>query len=397
MGRFVSRILFVHDLLDFKAGGAVRVILNLLSAMDAQRFDLHLGTPRSKEPTPAEFRELGAELHELPPLEQTSDRSLRGILKTLGELLRLNLAMLALLRRCRPDFVYVHSVTSMHFAVLPAWLLRVPLVYHEHGLASLRSRSLWDYALPTLIRRSAHVICIASTIRDETIATGVPPERVTTVPNGIEEVPVPPRLPGEAALGGAGGEPFSVVQIANLLRWKGHATLIRAAAEARQEVPELRICFYGRSLSAEFDEELRLLSRELGVGDIVEFGGYRPGIAELLGGFDCLVVASDSEPFGLVLLEGMRAGVPVIGTRAGGVPEIVTDGHDGLLFEPGDSSQLAQHFVRLARDRHLARRLAENGLVTLAERFSVPAQARGVEAVFEGLAASRPPGPTRSP
>ncbi|MCP4040245.1 MAG: glycosyltransferase family 4 protein, partial [bacterium] len=102
--------------------------------------------------------------------------------------------------------------------------------------------------------------------------------------------------------------------------------------------------------------------------------------------FDCLVLASDSEPFGLVLLEAMRAGVPVIATRAGGVPEIVRHGHDGLLFDPGDHETLARHLIRLAGDRAVARELAEHGLETLEERFSVAAQARGVAAVFANLA-----------
>ncbi|MCP5040737.1 MAG: glycosyltransferase family 4 protein [bacterium] len=381
-----QRILFVHDLLDFRSGGAVLVIHNLLAAMDRDRFDLELATPQNPitgaSRIPDNFLELGVPIHSLPTFTQTSDRSFRGILATLWELLVLQIAMFTLILRRKPDFVYVHSVTSLHFTTLPALLTRTPLVYHEHGLQSVRSSSLWDRAFPWLIRRARHVICIAHVIAEEVVAGGVASERVSSVPNGLAPSEVEPRLP-------ATNEPpsrFAVIQIANLLPWKGHATLIRAAEIARTSISGLQVHLFGRAHNRELADELHALTRECGVSDVVEFCGYSENLEAKLPEFDCLVLASDSEPFGLVLLEAMRAGVPVIATRAGGVPEIVRHGHDGLLFDPGDHETLARHLIRLAGDRAVARELAEHGLETLEERFSVAAQARGVAAVFASLA-----------
>ncbi len=219
-------------------------------------------------------------------------------------------------------------------------------------------------------------------IADEVIEGGVASERVSSVPNGLAPSDVPPCLPDpSAAMRGR----FRAMQIANLLPWKGHATVIRAAAAARSEISGLQIQFYGRTHNPETERELHVLCRECSVEDVVEFCGYGQDLEAMLPGFDCLIVASDSEPSGLVLLEAMRAGVPVVATRAGGVPEIVTHDYDGLLFEPGDHEALARHLTALASDRALARRLAEQGLVTLARRFSLHAQARGIEAVFERL------------
>ncbi len=82
----MKRILFVHDLLDFRSGGAVLVVRNLLATMDRERFLLELATPRSLAPgldqPPDQFLDLGVPLHTLPPLTQTSDRSAKGILAT---------------------------------------------------------------------------------------------------------------------------------------------------------------------------------------------------------------------------------------------------------------------------------------------------------------------------
>jgi glycosyltransferase involved in cell wall biosynthesis len=382
----MKRILFVHDLLDFRSGGAVLVVRNLLATMDREKFELELATPQNEtagsDRVPEEFHELAIPIHALPRFAQTSDRSLTGMIATALELLRLNAAILLLVLRRKPDFVYVHSVTSLHFTTLPALLTRTPIVYHEHGLQSLRASSLWDRFFPWLIRRATYVICIAQVIADEVVAGGMPEDRVSSVPNGLAPSAVAPRLPGPSAPGGTG---FRAIQIANLLPWKGHATVIRAAAIARNEIPGLQIQFYGEPHNPNTETELNVLSRECEVSDVVAFCGYSDELESRLPEFDCLIVASDSEPFGLVLLEAMRAGAPVVATRAGGVPEIVTHDHDGLLFEPGDHETLARHLVKLANDRAFARRLAEQGLVTLAQRFSLPAQARGVEAVFSKL------------
>ncbi|MDP6977514.1 MAG: glycosyltransferase family 4 protein [Myxococcota bacterium] len=382
----MKRILFIHDLLNFRSGGAVLVVRNLLAAMDRSRFELELATPRSgvsgPQEVPEEFRELGLPLHALPPFTQTSDRSPRGVAAAAWQLLRLSVSIFFLMLRRKPDFVYVHSITSLHFASLPALLTGTRLVYHEHSVQSVRGSSLWVHLYPWLVARAAHIICIAQVIEDEVVEGGVESERVSTVPNGIGPSVVPPRLPDPD---GPPQESFHVIQIANLLPWKGHATVIRAAALARDEIAGLRVSFYGRGHNSDTERNLRALNSELEVDDIVEFCGFSEDLEERLPEFDCLVVASDAEPFGLVLLEGMRTGVPVIGTRAGGVPEIVTHESDGLLFEPDDHETLARYLVKLASDRAYARRLAERGLETHVARFSVETQAKGVEAIFEEL------------
>lgn len=384
----MKSVLFVHDQLDFRAGGAVLVVHSLLASMDRTRFSLELATPRPRgaEAVPEEFRELELPIHRLPPLMQTSERSVFRIIATVIELLMINIELLSLMIQRKPDFLYVHSVTSLHFATLPALLTRTPLVYHEHGLKSLRTESLWDGALPWLIKRATHVICIAQIVAEDVIGGGIDPARVTTVHNGIPESDFEPRLPDATPLPPGTDLRFSLIQIANLFPWKGHATVIRAAGLARKTISNLRVCLYGRTDATEFERELRSLAKSCGADDVVEFCGFHEDLEAKLPEFDGLVVASDSEPFGLVLLEAMRAGVPALGTRAGGVPEIIRHEHDGLLFGPGDHEALAAHLVRLASDRPFARRLAEEGLRTVHARFSLASQARGVEAVFDHLA-----------
>jgi glycosyltransferase involved in cell wall biosynthesis len=378
------RLVIIGHTLDFRAGGAERVLHSFLSLMDPSGFHAVLAVPRQTEALRSDFGDLGCPLVELPPMTQPSGRSLSEVLRLGFSLLRLNLACWLLLRRERPDVVYVNSIFALHFAALPARICGVPLVYHEHNLVSQREASLWHRLFPRLVRSAARVIAISRSVGATLLHVGFPPERVEVVHNGIAPAPRSP----ESARDPASRQGFKIVQVANLHRWKGHETSLRALALLADRVPDARLVFHGRTQEADFDRELRDMASELGISDRVDFAGFVSDVEERLPGFDCLVVASYGEPFGLVVLEAMRAGIPVVGSRAGGVPEIIRHGENGLLFDVGDAEDLANCFERIAREPELARSLAESGLRTVREEFSAERQARSIEGVLERAAAS---------
>ena len=396
LGSEALRLVIASHTLDFRAGGAERVLRSFLSLLDASGFRAVLAVPRQAEALRGEFGDLGCPLVELPPMTQPAGRSVAEVLRLGFSLLRLNLACWLMLRRERPDVVYVNSIFALHFAALPARICGVPLVYHEHNLVSQREASLWHRLFPRLVRSAARVIAISGAVGETLRRVGVPSERVEVVHNGIAHAPQSPK----AARDPASRPGFAIAQVANLHRWKGHETSLRALALLADRVPDARLVFYGRTQEADFGRELRDMATELGLSGRVEFAGFVSDVEERLPGFDCLVVASYGEPFGLVVLEAMRAGIPVVGSRAGGVPEIIRHGENGLLFDVGDAEDLAKCFERIARDPELARSLAQSGLRTVREEFSAERQARSIEAVLERAASSArntnlaPPGQT---
>jgi glycosyltransferase involved in cell wall biosynthesis len=261
------------------------------------------------------------------------------------------------------------------------------LVYHEHGLPRNWEKSLWARSYPFLIRRVDHTIAISETVRQQILSYGVEPASVTTVHNGID-----PRMSHESTprehrpSDHASGQDFTVVQVANFLDWKGHETVIRALARLRDRVPGARVVFYGQSKDLEYEARLRVLVAEKDLKDAVDFAGYRTDLMKLLDTFDCLVLASRAEPFGLVLLEAMRAGLPVVASNAGGVPEIITNEVNGLLFEPEDFEELANALARIAQNPEVAACLRREGEKTIVDRFSFDAQIAGIQKVFEAEA-----------
>ena len=115
----------------------------------------------------------------------------------------------------------------------------------------------------------------------------------------------------------------------------------------------------------------------------VVFTGRRDDVSALTSDLTLAVLPSIREAQGISLLEAMARGVPVVASAVGGIPEVVTDGVDGRLVPPGDSDALADAIVELLRDHELRLRLGEAGRRTVVDRFSIDAQVRSIEAVYD--------------
>ena len=383
----MKRVLFVSHTLDFAGGGAERVLHDVLLRIDRKRFTPVLFVAGDPSGVPSEFRalDLPIDVHRQFPVDV--ERRFIDILRMGLALVSLAVSLWRRLGRDPIDIVHVNSVFALHFAVFPCRLRRVRLVYHEHGLPRNRERSLWARFYPSLIRRVDHTIAITEAVHQQILSYDVEAASVTTVHNGID-----PRISHGSKSrehrpsDDASGQDFTIVQVANFLDWKGHETVIRALARLRDRVPAARVVFHGQSKDLKYEARLRVLVAEMDLKDAVDFAGYRTDLMEFLDTFDCLVLASRAEPFGLVLLEAMRAGLPVVASNAGGVPEIITNGVNGLLFGPEDFEGLANALARIAQNPEAAARLRREGKKTIVDRFSFDAQIAGIQKVFEAQA-----------
>lgn len=149
-----------------------------------------------------------------------------------------------------------------------------------------------------------------------------------------------------------------------IVAWKGQDVFLRALAEARRQYPDIKGLILGKDTSQDETEmkRLQILVKELGLEAGIFFIPWVEDVTGAYAASDVVVHASTlPEPFGLVILEAMNAGRPVIAARAGGVVDIVEDGISGLLVEPGDVSSMTNAMMRLAQDRSLAQSLANAG------------------------------------
>jgi glycosyltransferase involved in cell wall biosynthesis len=132
-------------------------------------------------------------------------------------------------------------------------------------------------------------------------------------------------------------------------------------------------------------DEIKALAASLGLAGEVHFLGTRRDVPDLLNAMDIFVLPSYSEGVSLALLEAMAAGLPVIATAVGGLPEVVTDGENGLLIPPRDAEALATALARLLEASDFAKKLGQNARKHVREHFSLDRLGREINEIYEEL------------
>jgi len=175
--------------------------------------------------------------------------------------------------------------------------------------------------------------------------------------------------------------------------WKGHGVFLEAAARLRERRKGVRFVMVGGRFDDDPPSHVRRYRdaflarrRELGLEDVVALLPHRPDVAGVLAGLDVLVCPSADEPFGMIVLEAMAAGTPVVASDSGGPAEILEDGRSGLLFRTGSASALASAVLRVLDEPGLGARLAAEAGHRVRTAFGSARYAREVEAVYAALA-----------
>jgi glycosyltransferase involved in cell wall biosynthesis len=180
---------------------------------------------------------------------------------------------------------------------------------------------------------------------------------------------------------GAGPDDVVIVTVANFREKKDYPTLLAAAALLDDE-PQIRFVAIGQG---PLEGALREEHRRLDLGGRFRFLGHHPDPPAVLAGADIFVLTSRHEGLPIALLEAMALGVPPVATRVGGIPTVVTSGHDGILLAPGDPSAVAAALRRLAHDPDDRTALGE-AAGRRAAAFDITTTQRALEAVYDRLA-----------
>ncbi len=283
------------------------------------------------------------------------------------------------------DLVHAHIYASAAAATIAVLGTGVPLVVTEH------TEALWQgrrerWASRAIFRRAQHIIAVSGAIRRRLIERdAVPPERITVIHNAV--IPAPDAPPGALPEGLRKGPLVGVV--ARLQPEKGVADFLKAAARVCAAFPEARFLVAG---DGPLREVLLALAERLGVDGRVRFLGYRADARALIGLLDVLVVPSLTEGTPLIVLEAMAAGVPVVASAVGGIPDQIRHDMEGLLVPAGDPAALGDALLELLQDPARARSLGEAGRRRAECEFSHATMVRRIEAVYS-IALDRPPLP----
>jgi glycosyltransferase involved in cell wall biosynthesis len=272
--------------------------------------------------------------------------------------------LVRLLRRERPDILHASSSKAGVLGRLAAALAGVPIrIFTVHGWAftahSGAAARLYRSADRLVRRLTTVTVCVAEHERAMGLAARTcSAARTIVIPNAIDANAVP-RARHDRSI------PL-LVAVGRLKAPKDFLTLVRAVALLPQESCECLIVGEGPE-RAQLEAEIERLQ----LRDRVTLAGERSDVPELLAGADVFVLSSDSEGMPISVLEAMAAGLPVVASRVGGVPELVLDGETGLLVGPGNPEGLAGALRRLLADPQLRRRLGDAGHAQVREHFDL--------------------------
>lgn len=270
------------------------------------------------------------------------------------------------------DVIHLHWGSDLSLAVLARCFARraVRLVYSRQ-MALTRAKHDWYHRW--LYRRVDLLLAMTQRLeREARRFLPLPPERIRLLHVGVEEPPCaePSRCGALRARFNIPDGCFTVGLFGRVEPAKGQHVLIDALGSLARRGRDVHAVLFGHPMRPKYLDELHSQVTRLDLAGRVHYYGFHPRPGEVMGCFDCIVLATYNETFGLVLVEAMRAGVAVIGTDAGGVPEIIDDGETGLLVPPRDPTALASAIERLAADSDLRGRLARAGKASADARFA---------------------------
>ncbi len=271
-------------------------------------------------------------------------------------------------RRRGIEVLHSHSWGVFLETVAAAWLSGVRVVHTVHGpylrhgsSRRQRMRARLRRALERLAaRRVDGIACVAATVREFVVDEMRLPTRVSVIHNGIPDYVASPSTPANDAR--------RLISVGRLASVKAYDVMLRAFAQVSHNRPCVRLTLVGDGPER---ENLERLAERLCIGSTVDFVGFRDDVADLLAQQDLFVLSSQHEGISIAILEAMRAGLPVVATHVGGVPDTVVDGVTGVLVPPDDAQALAAAIDQLLETPCSLRAIGAAGRSVQQRHFSL--------------------------
>lgn len=369
-----------------QASGAERLLLMILARLDRERFD-----PVVVCPEDGPLMKLASELAPVAAVESLKARFTWRADHLIGYLRSFLLVIHKVRQKVlntEPDLIHANSIRAGLVATAATFGLKTRVVWHLHDLLPRHPLSSVIRAFAFLSSRT-QMIAVSQAVADNFIGSLFPlKKRVKVILNGIDLEKFQPNqtdrqeIRKELQL----DEAEAVIGIVGQLTpRKGQLELVRAFAEALFEIPQATLLIVGAPLFNRDEEYATLLkqtTRELGIGERVRFTGARSDVAAVMHALDLLVINSSAEPFGLVAVEAMACGTPILAAASGGIPEIIEHGNTGWLVPPCDEHTLAAAIVSLSRQPALRWHLAEQGGNHVRSRFSADRYLEELQAFY---------------
>jgi len=300
--------------------------------------------------------------------------------------------LFSLMRLYRPHIVHTHTAKAGLLGRIAARLAGVPIIvhtFHGHVLHGYYG-PVQNWALRRMERTLAwfshRLVTVSEQVKKELVEYGVAgAERITVIPLGLD---LEPYLDAGARRGefrremGLSSDAKLVGIVGRIFPVKNHALFLESAARIAAAEPVARFVIVGDGL---LRFALEQQARDLGIADRVLFTGWRSDLAPIYADLDVLVVSSNNEGTPLSAIEAMAASCPVVATRVGGVPDLISDYESGRLVPPRDAKALAGAVLDLLHHPEMAQAMGRNAMIAARERFDVKRLVHDVDHLYREL------------
>lgn len=379
MNKTMGKLRVLHCLETVGSGGVEQRRLTLARELDATRYEQALVCTQAIGGLPPQFAEAGCPIHEVGVFRRIHD--LAPYRRTLN-----------IVRQYQPHIIHGAVYEGVALAAVAGRLGQVPIIVGEETSDPANRRWTGHLLYRLLSGITHHMVAVSPAVQDYlTKKIHFPASKVTLINNGVAEAPAANREEVRAlrARFGLTSAHFVIGTVGRLFdSYKRVSDLIRALPMVRGSCPLACLLVVG---SGPDESMLRQLATDLHIAHAVHFVGYQANPQPYYALMDVFALASASEAFGLVLVEAMFAGLPVVATRVGGIPTVVAEGETGLLVDPGDPLALANALLKLERSRSLRHDMGAKGRIRALTRFSAERYVADVDRLYQKLASQRIP------
>ena len=347
-----------------EVSGAERMLLLILARLDRSAFEPTVVCPHG--PLEEMARDLGVRVETVAALEARFTWRLDQLMHYCKSFLQIIRLIRRRVRLLKPDLIHANSIRSGLVATAATLGMSTRVVWHLHDILPRHPLSS-AIRLMALLSTRTRMIAVSEAVGRNFggRVASLTKSRVSVILNAIDL----DKFQGDRSDGQAIREELGLAKddlvfgiIGQLTPRKGQLELIRAFARAG--VPHSVLLIVGAAIfnrDRQYALRLEQEAESCGVAGSVRMLGSRNDIGAVMQSLDLLIVNSSAEPFGLVIVEAMACGIPVLAASVDGIPEIIAHGKNGWLVPPRDQPALAAAIVHLTREAELGRRLAQQG------------------------------------
>ncbi len=369
----MGKIKVLQLITELDIGGAEKVLLSFIRKLNRDKYNVIVAYMKGEGKLTEDFRNAGIRVFDLKMKNRMNIRAIARLYR--------------LLKREEITILHTHLIQADVCGFLAGKMAGVPVIIStKHNPDKFRKRfSICVWLDGIFSNHSDRVIAVSYAVKDFLIRwEKIHKHKFTVIHNGIdlEEFNIDADIPEKKKELGINLSSQVVGSVGRFDEQKGYMFFLEAIPKILESVPDVKFIFVG---DGPLQSKLEKLSRKLKVNRNVIFTGIRRDIPEILSVMDIFVLPSIFEGFGIVLLEAMAMGRPVIASRVGGIPEIVAHGLTGVIVEPANPSGITSSVVKLLKNPMEAKRIGDAGRREVEKRFTAGAMARKIENVYDEI------------